>query len=194
MTMKPVLALLFAVSVATGCATAGDDVVTAPTASPSPSDQDTSMEVVLRPGETVLLDGYTDRGESGPRVPMQVAVESVSCTNRVPDADVDEFDRLVDMTAAAGEQLCLIQLSVTNEGDQAAWFAADLDGILRTDDGQVHRPAPAGYNPELLAEQSGLPYAASIDGVAPGETAHDFVIYPTPEGLAIDALVFDARG
>jgi hypothetical protein len=152
------------------------------------------LGLALQPGSSAVVEGYTDAGEDGPRVPMEVAYESMECVISLPEADVDEFNKPVDMTAADGEQLCLVQLSVTNVGEQAGWFAADLDAVMEAGDGQTYDPSPAGYDPALMAEQKDLAYAASAQGMAPGETAHDFVVYPIPLDVEPVALVFGARG
>lgn len=149
------------------------------------------LELVLVDGAFVDVAGFSLDGEDAPSVPMSVAFSSMTCTESIPDANIDEFDKVVDATAPSGDQLCLVELSVTNTGDAPGWFSADLVSVGVTSSGGQLPAATADYDPTLLASNLALDYVGDMDGIGPGQTAFDVVVYSVPTQDPLTMLTFD---
>ena len=185
--------------VLSGCGSSDSSATVSEQESPSPSTATATAEsaggvqvvdVALEEGESVAVAGYTDQGESGASVPMDVAYVRLDCQQIFKAVDTNEFDEPLDMSAEPGEQLCLVELDVTNAGEQDGWFAADLTGVLVTTDGAEHPPADVGYDPALIAEQEGSTYSADLAGIEPGAKARDYVIFAIPQSATPESLRF----
>lgn len=156
----------------------------------TPADDSGGLRLALEAGSVVTVPGYSQQGESGPAVPMEVAFTDVTCQDVFEAVDTNEFDEPVDFVAADGNQLCLVSLTVTNVGEDDGWFAADVTGVLEVEDGSTFAPADQGYDPSLLADREGVTYAAGFAGMAPGDSGGDFMIVELPADAVPMALVF----
>ena len=188
--MLPALAVMAVLA----CSQSDDDVATTTEESSVPSTMATAAgeeELALEEGAAIAVDGFSLDGEDAPSVPMSIAFSSLTCSQTIPDANIDEFDKIVDATAAAGAQLCLVELTVTNIGEAPGWFSADLVSVGVTSSGDQVLAATSDYDPTLLAGNLSLDYVGDMDGVAPGETASDIVVYSVPTQDSLTALSFE---
>lgn len=135
-----------------------------------------SSTLVLAEGEVADVVGFSNSGEDAPGVDMSVSFSSMECSDVLVDADIDEFEKVVDMVADDSGQLCLVELVVTNTSAEPGWFSADLVGVGVTSSGETVRAAVSGYDPALLANNRDTRYAG--DGLDPGESAYDYVVFP----------------
>jgi hypothetical protein len=168
----------------------GDATVESSPAAQEDDTADPGGDLALASGSRLTVDGYSSEGESGPAVPMEIVFVEQTCKQSFEGVDLNEFDEPTDFTAKDGNQLCLLTLDVTNVGDMEGWFAADLTGVLVTEDGTTFPPADSGYDPSIIAENEGVAYAAAIAGIQPGESGRDFVIFELPEAETPSALRF----
>ena len=180
---------------------ADDATAVVPTTEATTAPQETSSEsssgstadegpLDLVAGAVVAVDGFSNQGEDAPAVPMEVAFTSMDCSDTIVDGHVDEFDKVVDVVAETGSQLCLVELEVTNVGDESGWFSTDLVGTALTESGTEVAAAARKYDPTQIAVTRGQAYVGDFDGIEPGESAFDFVVFETDEGQTLTRIVF----
>jgi len=181
-----------------GCSeTSADDVATTTEEAGVPSEDveatdSLSSALPLADGASAEVIGFSNSGEDAPGIEMSVAFSSMACSDVIADADIDEFEKVVDMVADDSTQLCLVELVVTNDGSDSGWFSADLVGIGVTGSGETVPPADSGYDPALLAEGRETRYVG--DGLDPGESAYDYVVYSLPVNQQLAEIDFTGQG
>lgn len=177
-----------------GCSeTASDDVAaTTQEAGEQPTgveaSESASTALLLADGEAAEVVGFSNSGEDAPGIAMSVGFSSIECGDVIVDADIDEFEKVVDMVAEDSSQLCLVELVVTNKGSESGWFSADLVGVGVTGSGETVPPMDAGYDPALLAEGRDTRYVG--DGLDPGESAYDYVVFQLPAAQRLAEIDF----
>jgi hypothetical protein len=188
-----IVVVLAAWSLAAGCGGASEKPVREASKSPTASTTlaDGRRILALTKGSTITVPAPGATGVVTASTPVSLEFTKVECAARIPGVGFDKKYRNIDLVAARGKQLCLVELAVTNVGRKKNFFTSRDISKLRTTDGREFAMTRKTYDYQAIADQNGQHLASTADLIKPGVTKYDYTIYELPTAEKPDAVLYD---
>ena len=146
-------------------------------------------------GTPTTAPGANTKGDvSLEKSPVAVSVTDVTCSKKTTtDVGYNDENEPVALTAPAGEQLCLVSVSVKNTGRSPAfWSATDTEVELQ--DGSTWAMFDGAWSGQQIAEERNKDYSGDSDLINPGKTEYDYLLFALPEDQRPSALIEPNNG
>lgn len=145
----------------------------------------------LEDGAALTLPGANNDGQITDETPFNVAFDTMTCDTTFPKAaNSDDYSSVVDLEADAGNQICIIELAVTNESSAPGTFTSEYSATARTTDGIEFSASDKNFMDQDWLHAKDREPSYTTDAVQPGSTKYDVVAYEIPADATLDALVY----
>lgn len=151
--------------------------------------------VIELDGTPTTVAGANTKGDiSLEKSPVGLGVLNVTCGKQTA-ADVgsdDDFEPR-SLKAPSGDQLCLVSVSVKNQGKSPSfWTSSNTEMTL--EDGSTWTMLDGEWSGQEIAGRRGKEYAGDSDLINPGKTEFDYLLFSIPADQEPAGLVVPNNG
>lgn len=157
------------------------------------SGEDATGEVLsLTEGASKTLLGHSDSGQSE-EAPFTVVFDTLTCAETIPNAGLDENFESGPLVADDGNQVCIVELEVTNDGKKPATFSSQSVANVRTTDGTEYSETDEMFDDQGFLQEKDRDPSYTMDEVQPGQTKYDVIAFELPTDAEPVELVYDSN-
>lgn len=143
----------------------------------------------LTSGSSLTVNAADKDGNVSDETPFILTFDTLTCAASIPTAANDENYELTDLVAAAGNQVCIVELAVKNDSKGPGFYGSENDATLRTSDGFEYSATDKLADQDWLKAKDREPSYTS-DMVQPGQTKYDVVAFELPADATPSELVY----
>ena len=146
-------------------------------------------------GTPTTVAGANTKGEiSLEKSPVAVSVTDVACSKETAaDVGYNDDNEPVPLKAPAGEQLCLVSVTVKNIGKSPAFWSA-TDTEVEVQDGSTWALFDGDWSGQQIAQERNKEYSGDSDLINPGRTEYDYLLFSIPESQQPSQLIEPNNG